>query len=200
MYLQINCVILAVIKQSQRDLDGSHRNRLDSSPVSTKIARRKFSFNIFYLFLSLVPSQPPHSVIVRVLSSQSMEVTWSKPPTNVINGKLLGYRVYYYSTKNRDQVFNRTVTKPDERNVTLTGLHKFTSYRVKVVAFTRVGEGVASLPKGGITLEDSKCDRNVLWASVVQTVSMLFSMSLRQSLCSRFLTCAKCIYLTNKEA
>ena len=87
-----------------------------------------------------------------------MEVTWSKPPSNAINGKLLGYRVYYYSTKNPNQVFNRTVTKPDERNVTLTGLRKFTSYRVTVVAFTRVGEGVESLPRGGTTLEDSKCD------------------------------------------
>lgn len=87
-----------------------------------------------------------------------MEVTWSKPPSNAINGKLLGYRVYYFSTKNPDQVFNRTVTKPDERNVTLTGLRKFTSYRVIVVAFTRVGEGVASFPIGGTTLEDSKCE------------------------------------------
>lgn len=112
--------------------------------------------SIFLTFLSLVPSQPPHSVIIRVLSSQSMEVTWSKPPTNAINGKLLGYRVYYYSTKNLEQVFNRTVTKADERNATLTGLRKFTSYRVRVVAFTRVGEGVASLPRGGTTLEDSK--------------------------------------------
>lgn len=112
--------------------------------------------SIFLTFLSLVPSQPPHSVIIRVLSSQSMEVTWSKPPTNAINGKLLGYRVYYYSTKNPEQVFNRTVTKADERNATLTGLRKFTSYRVRVVAFTRVGEGVASLPRGGTTLEDSK--------------------------------------------
>lgn len=87
-----------------------------------------------------------------------MEVTWSKPPSNAINGKLLGYRVYYFSTKNPDQVVNRTVTKPDERNVTLTGLRKFTSYRVIVVAFTRVGEGVASFPIGGTTLEDSKCE------------------------------------------
>jgi len=108
-----------------------------------------------------------------------MEVTWSKPPTNVINGKLLGYRVYYYSTKNPDRVFNRTVTKPDERNVTLTGLHKFTSYRVRVVAFTRVGEGVASLPKGGTTLEDSKCDRNVLWAFVQQVLFNNYIISIR---------------------
>ena len=85
-----------------------------------------------------------------------MEVTWSKPPSNEINGKLLGYRVYYYSTKNPDQVFNRTVT--NERNVALTGLRKFTSYWIRVGAFTRVGEGVPSLPRRGKTLEDSKCE------------------------------------------
>lgn len=89
-----------------------------------------------------------------------MEVTWSKPPSNAINGKLQGYRVYYYSAKNPAQVFNKTVTKADERNVTLTGLRKFTTYKIRVVAFTRVGEGVASLPRGGTTLEDSKYKRN----------------------------------------
>lgn len=155
------------------------QNTLASSSRCTDILRENLSFNIIYLFLSLVPSQPPHSVIIRVLSSQSMEVTWSKPPTNVINGKLLGYRVYYYSTKNPDQVFNRTVTKPDERNVTLTGLHKFTSYRVRVVAFTRVGEGVASLPKGGTTLEDSKCDGNVWWAFVQRVLFNNYIISIR---------------------
>lgn len=108
------------------------------------------------LFLSPVPSQPPHSVIIHVLSSQSMEVTWSKPPSNAINGKLLGYRVYYYSIKNPEKVFNRTVTDPNERNATLRGLGKFTTYMIRVVAFTRKGEGVTSPAKGGTTLEDSK--------------------------------------------
>ena len=85
-----------------------------------------------------------------------MEVTWSKPPSNAINGKLLGYRVYYFSIKNPEKVFNRTVTDPNERNVTLRGLGKYTTYMIRVVAFTRKGEGVASPAKGGTTLEDSK--------------------------------------------
>lgn len=101
-----------------------------------------------------VPSQPPHSVMITILSSQSMEVTWSRLPSNAINGRLLGYRVYYHSLKNRAKVFNKTVTGPDERNATLTGLGKFTTYKISVVAFTRKGEGVRSPERGGTTLED----------------------------------------------
>lgn len=108
------------------------------------------------IYLSPVPSQPPHSIIITVLSSQSMEVTWSSPPSNAINGKLLGYRVYYHSTKNPENVFNRTVSEKNGRNVTLTGLGKFTTYRIRVVAFTSKGEGAASPARGGTTLEDSE--------------------------------------------
>lgn len=85
-----------------------------------------------------------------------MKVTWSKPPSNAINGQLLGYRVYYSSIRNPEEVFNRTVTRPHERNVTLTGLHKFTTYKISVVAFTRKGEGVRSPARGGRTMEDSE--------------------------------------------
>lgn len=83
---------------------------------------------------------------------------WSKPPSNAINGKLLGYRVYYHSIKDPENVFNITVNNPNDKNVTLTGLAKFSTYKISVVAFTRKGEGVASPGRGGTTLEDSKFD------------------------------------------
>lgn len=105
-----------------------------------------------------VPSQPPQSVRIRVLSSQSMEVKWKEPPKNTINGQLRGHRVYYYSTKNPKQVFDRTVTRPNglngQWNVTLTRLNKFTTYKIQVAAFTRIGTGMKSLPRTGTTLED----------------------------------------------
>lgn len=101
-----------------------------------------------------VPSQPPNSVTITVLSSQALKVTWSKPPSNAINGRLLGYRVYYHSIKNPQDIFKKTVNNPNERNVTLSGLGKFTRYKISVVAFTRKGEGVASPGRGGTTLED----------------------------------------------
>ena len=101
-----------------------------------------------------------------------MEVRWSEPSKNTINGQLRGYRVYYYSIKNPKQVFNRTVNKPNERNVTLTGLRKFTTYKVKVAAFTRVGNGVKSRPRAGTTLEDSKYKKKVLFSvDICPTVS-----------------------------
>lgn len=91
-----------------------------------------------------------------VLTSQSMRVTWSKPPSNAINGRLLGYKVYYFSIKRPEKIFNRTVRGSDARNVTLTELSKFTRYMIHVVAFTSKGVGVASVPKGGLTKEDSE--------------------------------------------
>ena len=105
--------------------------------------------------------------MIRVLSSQSMEVKWKEPPKNTINGQLRGHRVYYYSTKNPKQVFDRTVTRPNglngQWNVTLTRLHKFTTYKIQVAAFTRIGTGIKSLPRTGTTLEDSKFDERIIY-------------------------------------
>ena len=96
-----------------------------------------------------------------------MEVKWKEPPKNTINGQLRGHRVYYYSTKNPKQVFDRTVTRPNglngQWNVTLTRLHKFTTYKIQVAAFTRIGTGIKSLPRTGTTLEDSKFDERIIY-------------------------------------
>ena len=91
-----------------------------------------------------------------VLTSQSMRVTWSKPPSNAINGRLLGYKVSYFIIKRPEKIFNRTVRDSDARNVTLTELGKFTRYKISVAAFTSKGVGVASVPKVELTKEDSK--------------------------------------------
>ena len=91
-----------------------------------------------------------------VLTSQSMRVTWSKPPSNAINGQLLGYKVYYFIIKRPEKIFNRTVRGSDARNVTLTELGKFTRYEIRVAAFTRKGVGMESAEKVALTKEDSK--------------------------------------------
>lgn len=72
-------------------------------------------------------------------SSTSLFVTWEFLPNDRVNGILLGYKLLYkkygptnVSEQNATTTMNFTV---------LTGLEKFTIYDVKVLAFTRVGDG-----------------------------------------------------------
>lgn len=130
---------------------------LDAKHLSSLTAELNCCCQLLFIsFSSPVPSQPPQDVRIMVLTSQSMRVTWSKPPSNAINGRLLGYKVSYFIIKRPEKIFNRTVRGSDARNVTLTELGKFTRYKIRVAAFTSKGVGVASVPKVELTKEDSK--------------------------------------------
>ena len=133
-----------------------YRHMLDAKHLSSLTAELNCCQLLFISFSSPVPSQPPQDVRIMVLTSQSMRVTWSKPPSNAINGQLLGYKVYYFIIKRPEKIFNRTVRGSDARNVTLTELGKFTRYKIRVAAFTRKGVGVESVAKVALTKEDSK--------------------------------------------
>ena len=128
---------------------------LDAKHLSSLTVELNCCQLLFISVSSPVPSQPPQDVRITVLTSQSVRVTWSKPPSNAINGQLLGYKVYYFIIKRPEKIFNRTVRGSEARNVTLTELGKYTRYKIRVAAFTRKGVGVASVPKVGLTKEDS---------------------------------------------
>ena len=75
------------------------------------------------------------------MSSTSLQVAWTPPPKDQVNGILLGYNVTYKKageTTANEQYINTTL------NFTvLNGLEKFTVYEVTVSAFTKVGRGPA---------------------------------------------------------
>ena len=86
-----------------------------------------------------MPSQAPVNLRAHNTSSTSLFVTWEPVPNDHVNGILLGFKLFYKkygpnnaSTQNATTTMNFTV---------LTGLEKFTIYEVKVLAFTRLGDG-----------------------------------------------------------
>ena len=67
-------------------------------------------------------------------------VTWLPVPGDYVHGILRGYRLLFKIYKNS---FYQNVTTVNQ-SFELTGLEKFTNYSIKVLAYTRIGDGNVS--------------------------------------------------------
>ena len=85
-------------------------------------------------------------------SSTSLYVAWEPVPEGHVHGILRGYWILY--RKNNARNFTRR--KTTQKQVDQTGLHKFTVYDIRVVAFTIKGSGVESKPIFVSTDEDGE--------------------------------------------
>jgi len=108
------------------------------------------------IVLISVPSQPPTDLTAYNTSSTSLQVAWGEVPDGFVHGILQGYRVFYKKTGNKNDSYVNSTTGPNERKFHITGLEKFTAYTLKVLAFTRKGDGVVSLNISVLTDEDGK--------------------------------------------
>lgn len=108
------------------------------------------------LVLISVPSQPPTDLAAHNTSSTSLQVTWGEVPKGFVHGILQGYRVFYKKTGDQNSSYVNSTTGPAERKLHITGLEKFTAYSVKVLAFTRKGDGAVSVNISVLTDEDGK--------------------------------------------
>ncbi|XP_048586196.1 uncharacterized protein LOC5512975 [Nematostella vectensis] len=84
-------------------------------------------------------------------------VWWGRIPIELINGILLGYRLYYKRvvTNGRpvDEPAMNLTFRTTEFSTTLVNLRKDSIYRVQVTAFTKVGEG----PRAEVMAETCRC-------------------------------------------
>lgn len=116
----------------------------------------------FYLFLiiylQIVPSAPPENIRCAPLTSQSLQISWHQPPTDLTNGLLQGYKVHFEHVADTIGLGNDNIEirKTAELTVVLTGLKKFANYSVQVLAYTRMGDGVLSKSVFCHTEEDGK--------------------------------------------
>uniref|UniRef100_T1JA71 Down syndrome cell adhesion molecule-like protein Dscam2 n=1 Tax=Strigamia maritima TaxID=126957 RepID=T1JA71_STRMM len=100
-----------------------------------------------------IPSKPPQGVRCSTLTSQTIYITWQPPPPNAMNGVLLGYKVFYQPAE--DWFDGKPSVKTTSAyKMTVVKLEKFTNYSIQVLAFTKVGDGVKSLPLYCKTHED----------------------------------------------
>lgn len=93
-----------------------------------------------HLYFILVPSLPPSNLRAHNTSSTTLRVTWLPVPQEFLHGILVGYRLFFKADKN---LFYENVTTVNQ-TLELTGLEKFTNYSMKILAFTRIGDGNVS--------------------------------------------------------
>ncbi|KAM6050152.1 protein sidekick-2 isoform 3-T3 [Theristicus caerulescens] len=93
-----------------------------------------------------VPSSGPSNVSALATTSSSMLVRWSDIPEADCNGLILGYKVMY-KEKDSDAHAQFWLAEGNaSRSTQLSGLGKYTLYEIRVLAFTRIGDGVPSQP------------------------------------------------------
>lgn len=82
-------------------------------------------------------------------------MTWGEVPEGYVHGILQGYRVFYSEmTADRNISYVNVATDPENHQLYVTGLKKFTKYSVKVLALTRKGDGAVSTDISVLTDED----------------------------------------------
>ena len=79
-------------------------------------------------------------------------VTWLPVPDGYVHGILRGYRLLFKIDE--DSIYQNVTTV--NQSFELKGLEKFTNYSVKVLAYTRIGDGNISDPLLVSTDEDGK--------------------------------------------
>eukprot|EP00062_Callorhinchus_milii_P015720 gi/632966247/ref/XP_007899311.1/ PREDICTED: receptor-type tyrosine-protein phosphatase S isoform X6 [Callorhinchus milii] len=89
-----------------------------------------------------VPSSSPRSVQARMLSTTTMLIQWEEPEEP--NGQIRGYRVYYTMEPEQPVSNWQKHNVDDSLLTTVANLIVQTTYSVKVLAFTSVGDGPLS--------------------------------------------------------
>ncbi|XP_063153847.1 receptor-type tyrosine-protein phosphatase F isoform X2 [Candoia aspera] len=88
------------------------------------------------------PSSPPLKVQARMLSASTMLVQWEQPEEP--NGLIRGYRVYYTTNPHLPLSMWQKHNTDDSHLTTVGSLITETTYGIRVLAFTSVGDGPPS--------------------------------------------------------
>ncbi|XP_014211856.1 protein sidekick [Copidosoma floridanum] len=121
-------------------------NDVGSSPLSPKAVERT---------RESVPSHGPVNVETNATSSTTIVVKWGEVPIEHQNGLIEGYKVFYLAINNPSPPQHKIIPNNSTFTTTLTELRKYVQYHVQVLAYTRLGDGVLSMPPCRVqTFED----------------------------------------------
>ena len=88
-----------------------------------------------------MPGEVP-GVEVEILESSSVFITWEPIPENSRNGIIKGYYIDYYpEDENKTAVLTANQPNGNFSSFNLKSLRKFTTYTIKVSAYTKAGIG-----------------------------------------------------------
>ena len=139
------------------------------STAENKFGPSEFSEIIQVTTLEEAPSGPPTSVKTETRSSTEIYVSWEAPEKDLWNGNLLGYYVGYQIVTNSKATEASTsnysfktveVQSHFGGDVVLSGLNKFSKYKIVVQAYTAQGSGPTSKEIVVSTKEDGERDFN----------------------------------------
>ncbi|XP_031349288.1 protein sidekick isoform X2 [Photinus pyralis] len=124
-------------------------NDVGSSPVSLKALERT---------REAVPSVGPLNVRANATSSTTIVVKWGDVPKEHQNGLIEGFKVCYGTGTaiTRSAPECKVIPSNSSFTATLTELRKFVIYHIQVLAYTRLGDGLPSIPPISVqTFEDT---------------------------------------------
>ncbi|XP_078354628.1 uncharacterized protein LOC144639220 isoform X2 [Oculina patagonica] len=90
-----------------------------------------------------VPSHAPINVTTTALNSTSFSVTWQPVPPDHVNGIVLGYKISLENMDDARQVTTETLNV-NQTQIVLRGPSDTSKFCVRVLAFTRTGDGEKS--------------------------------------------------------
>ena len=102
-----------------------------------------------------MPGKVP-GVQVQILESSSVSITWDSIPERFRNGIIKGYHIEYHpEDETKTAVLKEKLPNENFTSHILTSLRKFTTYTIKMAAYTKAGIGPLS-NKTFKTSEDCK--------------------------------------------
>ncbi|XP_065220187.1 cell adhesion molecule Dscam2-like isoform X2 [Planococcus citri] len=125
-----------------------------------------------------VPTGAPQKLKCSAMSSESLRIQWEIPPPDYHNGNLQGYKIFYKPAN--PEIGMKTlnsVKKTISLDTSLYNLEKYTNYSVRVLAYTRAGDGVKSPPVYCHTAEDLPEAPATIKALVMTSDSILITWS-----------------------
>ena len=94
-----------------------------------------------------VPLEPPESIVLEVYLNNTLKiyVKWRAIPSHRVEGKLLGYEVYY--RVDGDDEFSSLTVGPNVHETTIDIANVPAPYEIRVAGFTKGGIGPMSWPR-----------------------------------------------------
>lgn len=115
------------------------------------MSRTSATLKMFCIFL--VPGQSPRNVIVRVINSTALSISWDAIDPTFYHGIFLGYNVSLTNQDTGEHIY--IVHDPQVSSTVFASLNEFTWYETSICGFTSKGCGPSDIQTVR-TFEDSK--------------------------------------------
>ena len=114
-----------------------------------------YLFKLYRSFYILAPEiAPPNTTVYDHYSTTEMLITWDAIPTDLENGYLLGYRLFYkrYQEAGLELVGEEFIDVILDRftfQYKMTGLQSYTKYEIYIYGYSAAGDGPTLIVYGG---------------------------------------------------